>query len=109
VITRRHFRGYKAGCAGNPPPLHVRSVNPHANHHDLPRPIEAGGHVGPALVLGGTGSVSLGIDPTDPLTWAGRGYNQSPGMIGWLNGPVQGLQGSGYRLNAYGGQTGWQG
>lgn len=102
VITRRHFLGYKAGCQGAPPPLHVESVHPDANHWPLPRPLEAGGHVGPALVLGGTGSVSLGIDPTDPTTWGNRGYSQSPGMIGWLNFPVRGLS----RRDPYGAGAG---
>jgi len=87
MMTRRHFRGYKAGCAGAPPPLHVVSVNPDANHWPLPRPLEAGGHVGPQLVLGGSGLLSLGIDPTDPPTHEGRGYRQCAGMIGRFNQP----------------------
>ena len=110
MITRRHFLGYKAGCAGAPPPLHVLSCNPYANHYPLPRPLQAGGHPGPVLVLGGTGSVSLGIDPTDPSTWGDRGYNQSPGMIGYLNGRVGRLSTGEYiGLNAFGGRVGWAG
>ena len=101
MITRRHFYGYKPGCQGAPPPLHVVSANDAANHHPLPRPMYAGGtQPGPQLVIGGTGSASLGIDPTDPLTWDGRGYNQSVGMIGrfnldtdWLGIPFPGGQG----------------
>jgi hypothetical protein len=100
MITRRHFHGYKAGCAGAPPPLHVVSANPQANHYPLPRPLEAGGHVGPVVVLGGPAYDSLGIDPTDPTTWEGRGYRQSAGMIGrfnldtdWLGIPPPGGQG----------------
>ena len=85
TITRRHFLGYKAGCAGAPPPLHVVSAHKPANHYPLPRPIEAGGHVGPVLVLGGAAEPSLGIDPTDSTTWEGRGYRQSTGMIGRFN------------------------
>jgi hypothetical protein len=87
MITRRHFHGYKPGCAGAPPPLHVISANPEANHVPLPRPLQAGGQPGPALVLGGPAYDSLGIDPTDPSTWAGRGYRQSTGMIGRFNQP----------------------
>jgi hypothetical protein len=109
-ITRRHFLAYKAGCAGAPPPLHVESANPMANYWQLPRPIEGGAHVGPVVVMGGTGSVCMGIDPTDPLTWEGRGYSQSPGMIGYLNGPVTTLtRHQDFGLNAYGGPTSWTG
>lgn len=87
MITRRHFRPlWKAGCAGAPPPLHVAHAVPEANWCPLPRPLQAGGHVGPTLVLGGAAEASLGIDPTDPSTWEGRGYSHSHGMIGWLNG-----------------------
>jgi hypothetical protein len=85
MITRRHFHSYKPGCAGNPPPLHVVSMNPDANHWPLPRPLEAGGQPGPALVCGDTGSGNLGIDPTDPATWGSRGYRPSTGMIGRFN------------------------
>lgn len=88
MLTRRHFHGYKAGCAGAPPPLHVVSANPQGNHYPLPRPIWAGGVApGPSLVLGGSAEDSLGIDPTDSTTWAGRGYRQSVGMIGRFNQP----------------------
>ena len=88
MMTRRHFLAYKPGCSGAPPPMHVTSANPDANWNPLPRPIWAGGaQPGPSLVLGGTGSVSLGIDPTDPASWGGRGYRQCAGMIGRLNGP----------------------
>ena len=85
MITRRHFHAYKPGCAGAPPPLHVVSANPDANHYPLPRPLYAGGHIGPTVVLGGPAYDSLGIDPTDPSTWDGRGYRQSVGMIGRFN------------------------
>jgi hypothetical protein len=85
MITRRHFRGYKAGCQGAPPPLHVVSAHPAANHYPLPRPLEAGAQPGPARVLSGPAYDSLGIDPTDRSTWGGRGYRQSAGMIGRLN------------------------
>lgn len=87
MITRRHFIGYKPGCAGAPPPMHVVSANMDANHWPLPRPLEAGGDPGPALIIGGTGLPCLGIDPTDPATWDGRGYRQSCGMIGRFNLP----------------------
>jgi hypothetical protein len=88
MMTRRHFLGYKPGCDGAPPPLHVVSSNPDANHYPLPRPIWAGGaQPGPALVLGGAAEQSLGIDPTDPSTWGGRGYRQCAGMIGRFNMP----------------------
>jgi hypothetical protein len=92
MITRRHFLGYKAGCAGAPPPLHVVSSNEDANSWPLPRPIYAGGAApGPSLVLGGAAEDSLGIDPTDPSTWEGRGYRQSVGMIGRFNQPTDWL------------------
>lgn len=88
-ITRPHFMSYKPGCQGAPPPLHVISANPDANHYPIARPLEGGGTAtpGPSLVIGGTGLLSLGIDPTDPTTWEGRGYRQSAGMIGRLNLP----------------------
>jgi hypothetical protein len=86
AMTRRHFLlPYKAGCAGAPPPLHVIAANPAARSYPLPRPLQAGGQPGPALVLGGPAYDSLGVDPTDPATWAPRGYRQSAGMIGRLN------------------------
>lgn len=85
MITRPHFLGYKPGCAGAPPPLHVISANADANHYPLPRPLEAGGHVGPTVVIGGPAYDSLGIDPTDPSTWGGRGYRQCAGMVGRFN------------------------
>ena len=85
MITRRHFHGYKAGCEGAPPPMHVVSAHHDGNHHPLPRPLEARGHPGPTVVLGGPAYDSLGIDPTDPATWAGRGYRQCAGMIGRFN------------------------
>jgi hypothetical protein len=87
LVTRRHFLGYKAGCAGAPPPLHVISAHPPGNWVPVPRPMPDRGVRGPQVVLGGTGSVSLGIDPTDPSTWGDRGYKPSAGMIGWLNHP----------------------
>lgn len=87
MITRPHFLGYKPGDASAPPPLHVVSCNQWANHHPLPRPMEAGGDPGPSLVVGGTGQLSLGIDPTDPSSWGGRGYRQSAGIIGRFNSP----------------------
>lgn len=86
VITRNHFLlNYKAGCAGAPPPLHVVAFPPDANHYPAGRPLQASGHTGPALVLGGAAEASLGIDPTDATTWGGRGYRQSAGMIGRFN------------------------
>jgi len=85
MITRRHFLAYKPGCSGAPPPLHVRSANPDANHYPLPRPMEGGATPGPALIIGGTGLPSLGIDPTDAGTWGSRGYRQCAGMIGRFN------------------------
>lgn len=87
MITRRHFHAYKAGPCNNPPPLHVVSAHGPANHYPLPRPLQAGGQPGPEVVLGGPAYDSLGIDPTDPSTWAGRGYRQSAGMIGRFNLP----------------------
>lgn len=85
TITRPHFLAYKPGCAGAPPPLHVMSPYPEGNWSPLPRPLEAGGEPGPQVVLAGAGYDCLGIDPTDPNTWAGRGYRQCAGMIGRFN------------------------
>jgi hypothetical protein len=100
MMTRPHFMAYKPGCAGAPPPLHVVSANDDANHYPLPRPLEAGGQVGPRVVASGSPYDCLGIDPTDPATWDGRGYRQSAGMIGrfntkddWLGIPHPGGQG----------------
>jgi hypothetical protein len=87
VITRRHFNGYRPVQGAAPPPLHVESANPDANWHPLGRPLEAGGHVGPALILGGPAFDSLGLDPTDRATWGGRGYRPCAGMVGRLNDP----------------------
>lgn len=89
TITRRHFLGYKAGCANAPPPLHVISAHPAANWHPIGRPLPGGQAAlpGPGLVGGGSGMPCLGIDPTDPATWEGRGYRHSAGMISWLNHP----------------------
>lgn len=88
MITRRHFRPlYKAGHPSAPPPLHVIGCRPDNNWAPLPRPLPATGQPGPALILGGPAWPSLGIDPTDPSTWAGRGYSHSRGMIPWLDTP----------------------
>lgn len=86
-ITRRHFYGYKHGRPGAPPPLHVTSHHEDANWVPLSRPLQAGGEIGPRLNAGGSivGPAPLGIDPTDPSTWEGRGYNQSAGMCGRFN------------------------
>jgi hypothetical protein len=88
-ITRRHFLAYKAGCGNAPPPLHVMSAAPDGNWYPAGRPLPGGmGAIpGPALNVGGTGMPCLGIDPTDPATWEGRGYRHSAGMIGYLNHP----------------------
>lgn len=83
-ITRRHFYAYRPGCDGAPPPLHVHSAHEDANWAPLPRPLPDSGMPGPALAGGGQ-VINLGIDPTDPSTWAGRGYNQSPGMCARFN------------------------
>lgn len=81
MITRRHFRPtYKQAHPSMPPPLHVRGVA--CDWQPLARPMEAGGELGPPLIYGGAAEPSLGIDPTDPGTWHGRGYSQSAGMIG---------------------------
>jgi hypothetical protein len=85
MVTRNSWAGYKPGCSGAPPPLHVMSKNPEADHVPVQRPLQASGHPGPALVLGGQAYDSLGIDPTDPSTWEGRGYRQCAGMIGRFN------------------------
>jgi hypothetical protein len=86
MITRKHFNGYRP-VQGACPPMHVESANRDANWHPLGRPLQAGGTVGPHLIIGGTGMPCLGIDPTDPTTWEGRGYHQSAGMIGRFNLP----------------------
>ena len=89
VITRPHFVTHKPGCSGAPPPLHVVALNPEAGHSPVAPALPGGSGAvpGPALVLGGTGSASYGIDPTDPSTWEGRGYRQCAGMIGRFNHP----------------------
>ena len=86
LISRPHFYGYKQHPESMmPPPLHVVSSCARANWWPLPRPMAARGTPGPALVGDADGMPCLGIDPTDPLTWAGRGYRQSAGMIGRFN------------------------
>lgn len=102
MITRHHFCGYMPSADPMlPPPMHVRSVNDDANWHPAGRPLEGGGQPGPALVLAGDGMPSLGVDPTDPTTWGGRGYNQSAGMIGRLNLPAD-WRGNPEQLNPLG-------
>ena len=87
MITREHFWGYQPHWhASMPPPLHVTSMCRDANWVPLPRPLQAGGQPGPAVVAGGSGMPCLGVDPTDPTTWGSRGgYRQSAGMIGRFN------------------------
>lgn len=86
MITRRHFLAYKPGCAGAPPPLHVVSAHPAANHFPVPRPMPSqDAQPGPEVIATATAYACLGIDPTDPSTWGGRGYRQSTGMIGRFN------------------------
>lgn len=88
MMTREHFYGYKPHpnpCM--PPPLHVVSMGG-TNWHPIARPLQAGGQPGPAVILGGSGMPCLGIDPTDPTTWEGRGYRQSAGMVGRFNMPA---------------------
>lgn len=102
MITRLHFYGYKPCDDPNqPPPMHVTSMNPAACHWPAPRPLEAGGDPGPALVYGGSGLPSLGIDPTDPTTWGSRGYRQCSGMIGRFN-VESDWRGNPYQLNPLG-------
>ena len=84
-ITRRHFYSYQPGCDGAPPPLHVVPVNEEAAWAPRPREVTGPSALpGPALVGGGQ-VPNLGIDPTDPSTWEGRGYNQSAGMCARFN------------------------
>lgn len=87
VVTRRHFLGYKPGCEGAPPPLHVVSACSQANWFPVPRPLAGGQGVMPGPVLAGGGSIGvpLGIDPTDPSTWGDRGYHHSAGMCARFN------------------------
>jgi len=89
MITRTHFVTHKPACSGAPPPLHVVALSPDANHFPLMArpPTGEAAQPGPALVLGGQGYDNLGIDPTDPSTWEGRGYRQCAGMIGRFNHP----------------------
>jgi hypothetical protein len=100
LMTRNSFASYKPGCSGAPPPMHVMSRHPEANHFPAPRPLQASGQPGPALILGGQAYDNLGIDPTDANTWGSRGYRQCAGMIGrfnladdWLGIPPPGGQG----------------
>ena len=86
MITRNHFYAYEPDYLSDAtPPWHCTSMNPNANWHPMPRPLEAGGQPGPRVVTGGLGLPCLGIDPTDPATWGRRGYRQSAGMIGRFN------------------------
>ena len=86
MMTREHFYGYRPHAnPGMPPPLHVTSMCPQANWWPLPRPLPTSGMPGPAVVYGGSGMPCLGVDPTEPLSWGGRGYRQSAGMIGRFN------------------------
>ena len=88
MITRPHFLNWKPACQNAPPPLHVMSMYDEGNWYPLPRPLEAGGVApGPGLVCADPVGESLGIDPTDPSSWEGRGYRQCAGMIGRFNGP----------------------
>lgn len=90
MVTRHHFYGYQPHPHSMaPPPLHVFSMNPAANWAPVPRPLAGarGAQPGPARVLADYGMPSLGIDPTDPTTWGGRGYRQCNGMVGRLNHP----------------------
>lgn len=85
MITRRNFGPtYKAGCQNAPPPLDVVDAHEPSNWFPSPRPLGGGEGMrpGPALIYGGSGLPSLGIDPTDSSTWGTRGYSHSPGMIG---------------------------
>jgi hypothetical protein len=87
TVTRRHFLGYRPTGKYDPAPLHVESANPEANWFPLPRPMRTMGAPGPDLIVGGVPYTSLGIDPTDPKTWEGRGYRQCSGMMGRFNSP----------------------
>lgn len=89
VITRKGFLMPWRYRPGLPAPLHCEHMLPAGNHYPAPRPLPGGQGVtpGPPLNYGGSGLPSLGIDPTDPLSWGDRGYRQCAGMIGFLNGP----------------------
>jgi hypothetical protein len=84
---------WKAGDPSAPPPLHVRMARQDCDWWPMTRPLQGGEGTqpGPALILGGAAEPSLGIDPTDPSTWAGRGYSHSAGMISYLNMPPDGV------------------
>lgn len=103
LITRMHFYGYRPHPdPAMPPPHHVVSINSESNWYPAPRPQTARfAQPGPALVYGGAGLPSLGVDPTDPATWAGRGYRECAGMVGRLN-TVNAWQGNPEQLNPLG-------
>ena len=70
MITREGFgAGYKAGCQGNPPPLHVYSAAAeHAAWHPLGRTALRPAPPGPDMVhIPSPLGSELGDDPTDPL------------------------------------------
>lgn len=85
MITRRHFVAYRPGDQNAPPPLHIEPLNSASQWYPAPRPIQSSGEPGPPTVGDAIAYPSLGIDPTDPTTWEGRGYRQAAGMVGRLN------------------------
>lgn len=91
TITRPGFLlPWRYADNGMPAGLNCEHVRPEGNWYPSPRPLQAGHGVRPGPALndqGGSGLPSLGIDPTDPLTWGKRGYRTCAGMIGRLNGP----------------------
>lgn len=101
MITRNHFYSYKPDPSPESPPWHCHSLNPHANWYPISRPIADRGSPGPTVILAAGGMPSLGIDPTDPATWAGRGYRQCAGMIGRFNSEID-WRGNPAQLNPLG-------
>jgi len=98
MITREFGGGgWKAGCEGAPPPLHVAPDNPQAAWYPLPRIILAPQPPGPVMIHIPV-VAPFGDDPLDPAAQTEPRVATS-GMISYLNarpGPT-GVRGEGRR------------
>lgn len=85
MITREFGHGgYAAGCAGNPPPLHVYDTDSQAaNWHPYTRPVLRTQPPGPQWIFTIPTS-TFGDDPTDPSQQT-RPRIATMGMIGRLH------------------------
>jgi hypothetical protein len=96
MITRNFSQGYKAGCAGAPPPLHIVDDNAQSNWYPVGRETYLPHPGGPQLVTIPI-VAPFGDDPTDPSQQTEFRY-QTAGMVGRLNAPPQ------VAINAKGGR-----